>query len=429
MLQNRQVFQTADTAGGSQLRLIGGATNEWQISRCSAPHARQYTRCWFLIFSCWNLNQTFSLTGGSPFCSISEAINVWQILQGAAPHARHYTRCWFLDHYYNLQTAEHVQLQKNIQRSFQIAKQQHESWWRTFRVRIGVWLSWSSSKAKSNLKLRAHANECFINKKNSCRKKENKNWYQNPGFGVFVDFASSTGNRNTTFLFESTGVPSVKNKFFARPGNKQFLGIILVHGKQYNFRNTILLIFWFCSRNGTDKNTGATHVSRSNKALTLGVTGPLASASSLVDSEWTTATFHTWTLAVIATCLSKQARQCWGRRHGVVDKMASQHPWWLWEDSNCRLARSTVALAVLFYQSHNSILQNQSIFLLNSCLKSNTVWIHHGTNQFQSVPWWNQTTILHAWFMENAMNWLKKAKNHCGTFQYMNSWISHEFFI
>ena len=68
MLQNRQEFlsererssnpfnvqqrlslnQTADLAGGSPLRLIGRATNEWQILRRAAPHARPDTRCYFL---------------------------------------------------------------------------------------------------------------------------------------------------------------------------------------------------------------------------------------------------------------------------------------------------------------------------------------------------------------------------------------------
>jgi hypothetical protein len=32
--------QTADLAGGGPLHLIGGAMNEWQISRGAAPHER-----------------------------------------------------------------------------------------------------------------------------------------------------------------------------------------------------------------------------------------------------------------------------------------------------------------------------------------------------------------------------------------------------
>jgi hypothetical protein len=107
------LHQTANLAGGGPLRLIGGATNEWQISRGAAPHARHDTRCLFLSGCCWNLNQTADIAGGGPLRSIGGATNKWQIsrgaapharhdkwqiLRGAAPHARHGTRCRFLDH-------------------------------------------------------------------------------------------------------------------------------------------------------------------------------------------------------------------------------------------------------------------------------------------------------------------------------------------
>ena len=51
-LRRLSLNQTADLAGGGPLRLIGGATNEWQISRGAAPHARQDTRCRFLDHNC-----------------------------------------------------------------------------------------------------------------------------------------------------------------------------------------------------------------------------------------------------------------------------------------------------------------------------------------------------------------------------------------
>jgi hypothetical protein len=43
--------------GEAPIRLICGATNEWQISRGGAPNARQYTRClvsgiWIMITNC-----------------------------------------------------------------------------------------------------------------------------------------------------------------------------------------------------------------------------------------------------------------------------------------------------------------------------------------------------------------------------------------
>jgi hypothetical protein len=56
------------------------------------------------------------------------------------------------------------------------------------------------------------------------------------GFGVFVDFASSKGNQTTKLLvlFESTGVPSVKNKLATRPGSNLFWGIFLTNVEQWN---------------------------------------------------------------------------------------------------------------------------------------------------------------------------------------------------
>ena len=51
-LRRLSLNQTADLAGGGPLRLIGGATNEWQISRGAAPHARHDTRCRFLDHNC-----------------------------------------------------------------------------------------------------------------------------------------------------------------------------------------------------------------------------------------------------------------------------------------------------------------------------------------------------------------------------------------
>ena len=77
-----------------------------------------------------SLNQTADLAGGGPLRLIGGATNEWQASWVASTHAKIYTGCWFLDHGYNLQTAEHFQ--KYIQRSLQLAKQQHESWQRTF---------------------------------------------------------------------------------------------------------------------------------------------------------------------------------------------------------------------------------------------------------------------------------------------------------
>jgi hypothetical protein len=52
MLHNSQAFQTTGLTGGSPLRLICGATNEWQISLGAVPHARHNTSCWFLDHDC-----------------------------------------------------------------------------------------------------------------------------------------------------------------------------------------------------------------------------------------------------------------------------------------------------------------------------------------------------------------------------------------
>ena len=97
-LRRLSLNQTADLAGGGPLRLIGGATNEWQISRGAAPHARHDTHWWFLSCCCWSLAQIADLAGGGPLRLICGATNEWQISRGAAPHARHDTRCRFLDH-------------------------------------------------------------------------------------------------------------------------------------------------------------------------------------------------------------------------------------------------------------------------------------------------------------------------------------------
>jgi hypothetical protein len=92
--------QTTDPAGGGPLRLIGGATNEWLISRCAAPHAKHDTRCWFLSCCCWpgDLDQTADPARGGPLRLIGGATNEWLISRDAAPHVSLDTRCWFLDH-------------------------------------------------------------------------------------------------------------------------------------------------------------------------------------------------------------------------------------------------------------------------------------------------------------------------------------------
>ena len=94
-LQRLSLNQTADLAGGGSLRLICRATNEWQILRRAAPHARPDTCCWPI--DCFRkLNQTADLAGGGPLRLIVRATNEWQILRSAAPHARTDTRRWFL---------------------------------------------------------------------------------------------------------------------------------------------------------------------------------------------------------------------------------------------------------------------------------------------------------------------------------------------
>jgi hypothetical protein len=69
--------QTANPAGRGPLRLIGGSTNEWQISRGAEPHARNDTRCWFLRCCYWIMpvDQTADPAGrlGGPLCLIGGA--------------------------------------------------------------------------------------------------------------------------------------------------------------------------------------------------------------------------------------------------------------------------------------------------------------------------------------------------------------------
>jgi hypothetical protein len=67
MLQNRQMFHTADLVGGIPLRLIGVATNEWQILQGAAPHARHYTRFWFRSSSFGISTKPLILPGEAPF--------------------------------------------------------------------------------------------------------------------------------------------------------------------------------------------------------------------------------------------------------------------------------------------------------------------------------------------------------------------------
>jgi hypothetical protein len=98
------------------------------------------------------------------------ATNEWQASRGASTHAKIYTGCWFLDHGYNLQTAEHFQIY--IQRSLQIAKQQHESWQRTFGLScpcLRLVLVQLEGKVEA-----VGTCKCCLNKKNSEREKENE---------------------------------------------------------------------------------------------------------------------------------------------------------------------------------------------------------------------------------------------------------------
>jgi hypothetical protein len=97
---DRLVFQIAYLAGGGPLRLIGRDTNEWQILRGAAPHARHNTHGLFLSFRFLNLKQTSDLAGESPLRLTGRATKKWQASLGAAPHARLDTGCWFLDHDY-----------------------------------------------------------------------------------------------------------------------------------------------------------------------------------------------------------------------------------------------------------------------------------------------------------------------------------------
>jgi hypothetical protein len=64
------------------------------------------------------------------------------------------------------------------------------------------------------------------------------------GFGVFVDFASSTGNQTKTRI---NRCPVSGKTSAARPGSNLFLVISLINGQQWNVRNLILLILWFCT--------------------------------------------------------------------------------------------------------------------------------------------------------------------------------------
>jgi hypothetical protein len=137
-------------------------------------HASYYNCCWFLNFSCWNLNlnQNCDLVRGSPGHPhlIGIATSEWQIsCGGAAPHAGHYTRslslvAGFLDLNYKLpdiskhKSKDHCRLQNS----------NTVTWIMATYFWIFVCLSWSSSKAKP--KLWAHANEKnqIVHTMNSC---------------------------------------------------------------------------------------------------------------------------------------------------------------------------------------------------------------------------------------------------------------------
>jgi hypothetical protein len=75
------------------------------------------------------------------------------------------------------------------------------------------------------------------------------------GFGVFVDFASSTGNQTTTLWFESREGQSLKN-VCCQALLQPILGIFLINGEE--------LVVWNLIRTtncGAGKITSATHVS------------------------------------------------------------------------------------------------------------------------------------------------------------------------
>jgi hypothetical protein len=82
MLQNRQMFQTTDLAGGSP-----------KAACCKTVRSRPCRV--------------------KPLCLISIDKQVANLagcrLVSAEPHARHYIRCWFLVYNYNLQAAKHIQ--------------------------------------------------------------------------------------------------------------------------------------------------------------------------------------------------------------------------------------------------------------------------------------------------------------------------------